>query len=742
MINNSSKITASHLQRLAYIYVRQSTATQVERNRESTNRQYKLFDRARNLGWPKDQIKIVDKDLAKSADGMAERSGFDTMFTDVASNKVGLILSIEVSRLARNNSDWYRLLDLCGVTNTLIGDEDGLYHPGLYNDRLLLGLKGTMAEAELHVLRARLNGGIRNKAVRGELRRGLPIGFEWGEHDGEIRFNPDQAVIGAIRCVFEKFDEFGSVRRVWLYFRSHGLKLPSQRNRLSKICWTIPTYTAIHQVLTNPVYGGAYVYGKTCQETYVDENGQLKKRIRQLPRSEWSVLIKDHHEGYIDWKTYQMNQKRISQNTHPGPHHSGAVREGMALLQGLATCGRCGRRLRVYYQGKNGTPGYYCASSQIINGRGEHCLRVGGVRMDKAVAELFLNTITPVGMEASLQAEQQFEAEYQTMVQQLQRQVEKAEYEAQRAERRYHSVEPENRLVARTLEAEWEQRLSELACAQTELAQREQEHPESLTDEQLEHLRTLGTDLKLVWKAPTTTDRDRKELLKLLLEEVNIRLEKTDKQNKAHLIVRWRGGAVSELDVALRPPHQPTIQTDEKTIDLLRRLACHYDDATIAGILNRQGRRTATGERFNANRVGNLRRYRKIERCKQSKNKSEGELVTVAKAADILGIAPSTIHRWLIDGFITGEQLTPGAPWRIRMNDELRSRFVEEPPTGFVTMQEATRMLGVSRQTVLQRVKLGKLEAVHICRGKRKGLRIKVLDNKPTLFNQFSSTGV
>ena len=740
MINNSS-ITAVHLQRLAYIYVRQSTATQVEHNRESTDRQYKLCDRARDLGWPKDQIEIIDKDLAKSANGMAQRTGFDTMFTDVALNNVGLILSIEVSRLARNNSDWYRLLDLCSVTNTLIGDEDGLYHPGLYNDRLLLGLKGTMAEAELHVLRARLNGGIRNKAIRGELRRGLPIGFEWGERDGEMRFNPDQAVIGAIRCVFEKFDEFGSVRRVWLYFRSHGFKFPSQRNG-SKIRWTIPTYTAIHQVLTNPVYGGAYVYGKTRQETYVDANGQLKKRVRQLPKSQWSVLISDHHQGYIDWKTYQMNQERISQNTRPGPHKSGAVREGMALLQGLATCGRCGRRLRVYYQGKNGTPGYYCAGSQIINGRGEHCLRVGGLRIDKAVAEVFLNTVTPAGMEASLQAEQQFQAEYQTTIQQLQLQIEKAGYEAKRAEQRYQSVEPENRLVARTLEAEWEKKLSELACARAELAQRKQEYPETLTDEQRGHLRTLGSDLKLVWNAPTTSDRDRKELLNLLVEEVNIRLEKSEKQNKAHLLVRWKGGAVTELDVELRHPHQPTIRTDEKTIDLLCRLACHYDDATIAGILNRQDRRTATGERFTANRVGSLRRYRKIARCRHSEDKSEGELVTVAKAANILGIAPSTIHRWLIDGFITGEQLTPGAPWRIRMNDELRSKFVEKAPVGFVTMQEATRRLSVSRQTVLQRVKLGKLEAVHIYRGKRKGLRIKVLDNEPTLFDQFSLTGV
>lgn len=737
-MTNDSKIMTAHLQRFAYIYVRQSTAAQVEHNRESTDRQYKLIDRAHGLGWSKNQVKVVDNDLAKSADGIAERNGFDIMFTDVALNNVGLILSIEVSRLARNNSDWYRLLDLCGITNTLIGDEDGIYHPGLYNDRLLLGLKGTMAEAELHVLRARLNGGIRNKAARGELRRGVPVGFEWGEHDGEIRLDPDQAVTGAIRCVFEKFDEFGSVRRVWLYFRSHGLQFPSRRTGLSKIHWTIPTYTAIHEVLTNPVYGGAYVYGKSRQETYVDEHGKLKKRVRRLPRSEWAILITEHHEGYNDWKTYQMNQERISKNTRPGPHKSGAVREGTALLQGLATCGRCGRRLRVYYQGKNGTPGYYCASSHIVYGRGEYCLRVGGLRIDKAIAEVFLEAVTPAGTEAALLAEQQFEDEYQTTIQQWQRQVERADYEVQRAERRYQSVEPENRLVARTLEAEWEQRLSELTCTQAELAQREQERPESLTDEQREHLRTLGIDLKRVWKAPTTTDRDRKELLNLLLEEVNVRLEKSAKQNNAHLILRWRGGAISELDIALRPPHQPTIQTDEKTIDLLHRLACHYEDATIAGILNRQGRRTAMGERFTANRVGNLRRYRKIARYKRSEKKREDDLVTVTKAAEILGIAPSTVHRWLADGFIAGEQPTFGAPWRIRMNDELRSRFVEEPPAGFVTMQEATRILGVSRQTVLQRVKLGRLDAVHICRGKRKGLRIKVLNDQSTLFSQSS----
>jgi hypothetical protein len=414
----------------------------------------------------------------------------------------------------------------------------------------------------------------------------------------------------------------------------------------------------------------------------------------------------------------------------------------MALLQGLATCGRCGRRLHVFYLGKNGTPGYYCGNSSIVNGRGERCLQVGGLRLDKAVAQAFLEAVTPAGMEAALRAEQQCETDYQATIQQWRRQVEQTEYEAQRAERRYRSVEPENRLVARTLEAQWEQRLSELAAAQAELARQEQQRPESLTEEQREHLRTLGQDLQRVWDAPTTTDRDRKELLHLLLEEVNINLDISDTQRAAHLVLRWRGGAIRELNVDLRVCRQPAIRTDEGTIDLLRRLACHYDDAVIAGILNRQGRRTATGQRFTANQVGSLRRYRKIARYDPSTANKEGDLVTIQKAAEILGLAPSTIHRWLAEGFIAGEQLTPGAPWRIRVNDELRSRFVETAPAGFVPMIEATRILGVSRQTVLQRVKLGQLKAVHIRCGRRKGLRIKVLDAQPTLFTQSSLTEV
>lgn len=730
----NERIKPTHLKRCAYVYVRQSTATQVEYNRESTHRQYQLAERAARLGWPKPQVKIIDEDLARSGSETSDRGGFVMMTTDVALGHVGLILAIEVSRVARNNADWYRLLDLCGVTDTLIGDEDGIYHPGLFNDRLLLGLKGTMAEAELHVIRARLEGGIRNKAARGQLRRGLPVGFVWGEEDGDILLHPDQAVTEAIDCVFEKFTELGPVRQVWLWFRSQGLSFPLQSNSFSEIQWVTPTYPRIHQVLTNPVYAGAYAYGKTRQERYLDQAGRLRKRVRRLPRSEWAVLIHDHHKGFIDWKTYEMNQRRIAKNTRPLPHQAGgAIREGSALLQGIATCGRCGRRLRVYYQGKHSTPGYYCAANNVVNGRGMYCLRVGGVRIDQAVVRAFLDTVNPAGIDAALLAENNIQADHEAALAQWRLQVERARYGAQRAERRYRAVEPENRLVARTLEAEWEHRLTELAAAEAELSRRERERPGPITDEQRKRIRLLGGDLNRVWQAPTTTDRDRKELLHTLLEEVNVKVERA--KSKANLILRWRGGAISELEVALRVYKTPPIRTDDDTIELVRRLAVHYPDAMIAGILNRQGRRTARGDRFTANKVGNLRRYWKIPRFDPKSVPTEGELVTVQKAAQMLGVAPSTVHRWLADGFIAGEQITPGAPWRIRMTEELRARFVEDAPEGYIPMVDAMRLLGVSRQTVLQRVKRGELPAVHVRRGKRKGLRIKVLDNQPGLFD-------
>jgi DNA invertase Pin-like site-specific DNA recombinase len=326
-MTETTKISATHLGRAALVYVRQSSTAQVENNRESTERQYGLVDRAIALGWRRDQVRVVDTDLGITGSGLVERSGFAHMTAEVALARVGIVLGLEVSRLARNNADWYRLLDLCGATDTLIGDGDGIYHPGLFNDRLVLGLKGTMSEAELHVLRARLNGGIRNKAERGELRRGLPIGLIFGDADGEILLDPDEAVRGALQTVFDRFAELGSARRVWLHFRAEGLRFPSRQHGRADIRWVAPTYTKIHQVLTNPVYAGAYIYGKTKFERFVDEHGNVRKRIRKRAASEWPVFLANHHDGFIDWQTFESNQKRIQSNTHPTPHQPGGGRE-------------------------------------------------------------------------------------------------------------------------------------------------------------------------------------------------------------------------------------------------------------------------------------------------------------------------------------------------------------------------------------------------------------------------------
>ncbi len=736
-MTDTTKIETTHLQRVAIIYLRQSRPHQVEYNRESTQRQYALVDRALALGWARAQIIIVDDDLGLSGDGVTERSGFSNMTVKVALGEVGIILGIEVSRLARNNAEWYRLLDLCAMTDTLIGDDDGLYHPAMFNDRLLLGLKGTMSEAELHVIRARLDGGIRNKAARGELRRGLPVGLVWGEAEGEIGLHPDEAVCGAIRTVFERFAEFGSARRVWLWWRSQGLTFPLQSHTLTEIRWVAPTYPAIHKVLTNPAYAGAYAYGKTCNERYVDESGVIRKRVRHLPQEEWAVLIRDHHPGFIDWETYEANQRRLAQNTRPRPHQAGgAVREGAALLQGLATCGHCGRRLRTHYRGKNSSPGYHCAGKHVVNGRGVYCLNVGGVQIDKAVAEAFVAALNPAGVQAVVMAAEQIESDRDAALAQWRLAVERAHYEAERAERRYRAVEPEHRLVARGLEREWEQCLRALSAAEAELARREQQQPRILNSQEREHLKNLGTDLKKIWSAPTTTDRDRKELLRTLLEEVIIVVQR--EQANAHLTLRWKGGLITELDLHLPRLNPPPIRTDEDTIELVRRLAVHYPDAVIAGILNRQGRKTARGERFTASHVGNLRRYWKIPCFKPPAEPPQGEPVTIQEAANILDIAPSTLHRWLNDGFVAGEQVTPGAPWRIRITEALKARFVEQAPAGYIPMREATKRLGVSRQTVLQRVKRGELEAVHVRRGKQKGICIRVINDIPDLFNRSS----
>ena len=742
-MNEHPKITSVHLARQAIVYLRQSSAAQVENNRESTERQYALAVKARELGWPEDRIVVIDEDLGLSGSGSVARAGFARLTAEVALAHVGLVLGLEVSRLARNNADWHRLIDLAGLTDTLIGDADGIYHPALFNDRLLLGLKGTMSEAELHVLRARLNGGIRNKAARGELRRGLPVGFVWGDADGEVVFHPDEAVVTAIRTVFQRFAESGTARRVWLWLRDQGHKLPLQMHARAEILWAEASYTAVHHILTNPVYAGAYVYGKTRTETTLDASGARRKRIRHLPRDQWQVLIKEHHTGFIDWATYEANQSRIAGNTRPSPHKpkAGAVREGAALLQGLASCGHCGRRLHTHYRGRTSAPGYHCPGKVLVEGRGSYCLNIGGVQIDGAVTDAFIAALEPVKIAAIVAAAERLEADREAALKHWRLGVERAGYATSLAERRYRAVDPDNRLVARGLERAWEESLGALDAAKAELARRERTRPRVLSTAERDSLTAAGPDLAAVWQAGTTTPRDRKQLFATLIEEVIV---KVDRDTAAvHLTLRWKGGALTVIELALLRQRQATVRTGEDTIELVRRLAVHYPDTVIAGSLNKQGRTTARGLRFEGNRVASLRTHWKIP-CfvpstdaphdAQTTSTEDGALLTIKRAATALGVAPSTIHRLLNDGIIAGEQDTPSAPWRIRLTDDLKARFNADAGDGFLPMREAMRALGVSRQTVLQRVKRGDLEAVHTTRGRQKGLYIKVMARQGKLF--------
>src|SRR5438552_6897802 len=471
-MSESGKITSSHLSRAAVIYVRQSTLAQLERNTESTARQYDLVHRARQLGWPREAIRVVDGDLGISGSVTGQRAGFEGMVAEVALGQVGIILALEASRLARDRAAWYRLLDLAGVCDTLVADADGVYHPALFTDRLILGLMGIMAESELHVLRARLEGGIKNKAARGELRRGLPVGLAWGEGDGEICFCPDEAVTGVLRATFEQFAVCGSVRATWLWLRGQGLRWPLQQavylhGRPGEITWAEPSYHAVHNTLTHPAYAGAYVYGRTKDERYLGAGGALRTRRRKLPRDQWEVLITGHHQGFTDWDTYLANQQRIGANIRPQARQpgTGAVREGCALLQGLATCGACGRKLAVFYRGPaKSVPNYYCQGpGDLVDGRGTRHMNTGGQAIDAAVAGAFLAALAPAALQACLIAARQLEEGHDTALDQRRRQVEQARYNAARAERRYQAVDPGNRPVARGHANAWEEALPALA---------------------------------------------------------------------------------------------------------------------------------------------------------------------------------------------------------------------------------------------------------------------------------------
>lgn len=736
-----TKLRPTHLKRQSWVYVRQSTMTQVREHTESLEAQYELVDRAEALGWKPDMIRVVDEDLGRSGAEASARSGFQSLVAAVGLGQVGLVLGKEVSRLARRNADWYHLLDLCALTDTLIADADGLYHPGDYNDRLVLGLKGTMSEAELHLLRSRLDAGLRHKAAKGELRQGLPVGMDY-DADDRVVLSPDEAVREAIATVFRRFAELGSARQVLLSMRSDGLLLPRRSAGTTRIRWAEATYPAIHDFLTNPAYAGAFVFGRNKLRRHVDETGKVVASSHELAIEDWEVCIPDHHPGYVDWDTYLANRATLRANWRsPVGEAGGALREGPALLQGLVRCGRCGRKMMIGYSGVGSQCRYVCAQGLRIYGTARTCQSIGGRHIDATVVNEVFALLEPASVAATAAALSEAEAHHHGRLRAFELAVERARFEAERARRQFDAVEPENRLVARNLERDWEQRLVVLRQAEADLATQRARRPPTLSAEEASWLSRAGADLQGVFDAPTTTQRERKQLLRAVICEVVLTVER--EAGRADGVIIWEGGATKAFTVALpRRGHDNARHTEQETVEIIRRLAPHYSDAAIARLLARQARPTATGLAFTADRVAHVRRKWNIpghqvqERRHDPVDQGEVQLLSIAEAEDLLGVSKATLYRWLAEGIVIGEQVTPGAPWRIRADATLRARIVGEAPAGWVGLDEAAKSLDVARQTVLDRVRRGELQAVHVTRGRRKGLAIELPPPQPQLFNR------
>lgn len=717
-----AKISEQHRRRRAVVYVRQSTLAQVTHNVESAQRQYALRERAVALGWPEQAVVVVDEDTGRSGSSSEGRIGFKELVAEVGLGQIGLILALEVSRFARSSADWHQLLELCALTGTLIADQDGIYSPGDFNDRLLLGLKGTMSEAELHLIRSRLQGGLRNKATRGELRMHLPVGLDRDE-EGRIVLCADEQVRSAIGHVFVLWARLGSARQIVAELIAEGQKLPRRRIGERGVRWARASYGAVHDLLTNPAYAGCFVYGRTREEKRVGPDGLVRTRVVDVPLEEWAVCLPEHHPGYVCWEDYLATRERLKQNARPRGEGGGAAREGAALLQGLLRCGRCGRRMQVAYSGRGGrVPRYACVRGRDLHGTDGACQTLGGRRLDRAVAEAFLEAVSPAGLRACAEAVAELEAQHAERLAQQRLALERAEYEAARAKRQYDACEPEHRLVARTLERTYEQTLVAVEGEQRKLATLERSRPAPLTEEERKALAQLARDLPRLWEAPSTADRDRKQLLRTLIAEVIVTVR--GRETQAELEIAWEGGARSLLRLPLNRRGPERHRTSEDTVELVRRLAVHHPDRQIAAILNKQGRRTGTGLPFNEGRVKGLRQRARIPAAPPPD--PDSDVISIDEAATQLGVSTATIRRWLKDELLPGEQTTPHAPWRIRLTDEIRRRFVPEVPDGYLPLNEAAMRLGVARQTVLHQVQRGQRRAIHVTQGRRKGLRIEV----------------
>jgi DNA invertase Pin-like site-specific DNA recombinase len=644
--NTAGKVTAEHLARTAFLYVRQSTLRQVVQNTESTQRQYALRQRAIALGWPAERIVVIDSDQGQSGASAADREGFQRLVAEVGVGRAGIVLGLEVSRLARNNADWHRLLEICGLSGTLICDEDGLYDPADFNDRLLLGLKGTMSEAELHFIRARLRGGQLSKARRGELRMGLPVGLVY-DPAGNVVLDPDSGVQHAISHLFETFERTGSARAVVQEFNRERVLFPTRvrtGERKGELAWMPLRHWRVLRTLHNPRYAGAFAYGR--RRTRKTAAGKIT--IQDVPRDQWTALFPDRHPGYLTFEQYEQNLRTLAHNAqaHGIERAAGPAREGPALLQGLAICGRCGKRMTVRYHQRRGheVPDYQCMGECIQDAR-TRCQSVPGQGVDDTISQLLLQTVTPLALEVALTVQAELEARADEADQLRATHVQRARQHAELARRRYLSVDPDNRLVADTLEADWNDKLRQLQAAQDNYEHATATAHTQLTDQHKTRIRQLAADFPKLWSDPSTPQRERKRIARLLIEDIT--LNKTD---QIHIHVRFRGGQATSLTIPIPPRAWHLRQTNPDTLALLHRLLDEHTDAEVAAKLNADGHRSGDGKTFTGRIVLELRRSHGFP-SHHERLRARG-LLTIGELADRLGVHPTTINAWRRAGLI------------------------------------------------------------------------------------------
>lgn len=662
----SEKLSSEHLSRAAYVYVRQSSAHQVRHHQESRRRQYDLADRAKALGFAK--TVVIDEDQGKSGSGVHERPGFGQLLAAVCAGEVGAVLALEASRLARNNRDWYHLIDLCAMTRTLIIDGEGVYDPQHLNDRLLLGLKGSMAEFELGLLRQRAREAYEQKVRRGHALWELPVGLVRNEDD-RIEKVPDRQVQDAIEGVFRKFRELGSARQTMLWYRDENVSLPLvvAGTNGREFFWRLPTASRIQQMLRNPNYAGALAWGKTSAKTTVSDGRTRQSSTRQRKkRDDWKVLILDNHIGYISWTDYLKNQDILETNlAMKDGTNTGAARTGPALLAGLLRCGRCGRKLFVAYSGKSGrTPRYACRGGRTERGSAS-CLSIGSVAVEPAIVEQVLAAVQPAGIGASLAVVNQQAQRSDQKLRSLELALEKARYELSRARRQFDAVDPDNRLVAGELEARWDNALQNVAELEKQLAV-EDVVDDELTPLQKKRLMSLGTNLPQLWQASSTTDDLKKRILRSVLHEIIIdNVDSDDGADRFHTMkLHWQGGVHTQLKIRRNGIGRKRVQTEATAKDLIRELSKVCSDQAIAATLNRLGLKTGAGKSWRLHSVHNTRYYYRLPNYRNSK-----DWLTVEQTAIELKVSHTVIRRLIRERTLPAEQVVESTPWIIGRED-------------------------------------------------------------------------